>query len=276
MVLQETKEKIIRGRKQHGSVVSYNNNTNTTISTGEEVSSRYSEKFNSLLDEFLTYCVGHNPMAAYNLLSDECKNLMYQTEEIFESSYYREKFEGDKQYSYQSWSTNDDTYIYLVRIFDNMLASGKSSDSEYVEDYITIVPDGDIFKVNVNSYIGREEIYKQASNNLITAEVSVVDNYMENKVYTIRLKNNTNERIILDTRESPKTTYLVDENGNNIYSLLYENNENDLILEPSEAKTIQIKFNATYRNGLKINSLEFDNIVTEQDRETSNRLVIEI
>lgn len=261
--------------KQHGSVVSYDNK-NTTISTGGEVSSKYSESFNNLLDEFLTYCVEHNPTAAYNLLSDECKNLMYQTEEIFESSYYSDKFEGDKQYSYQSWSTNDNKYVYLVQIFDNMLSTGKSSDSEYIEDYITIVPDGDLFKINVNSYIGREDIYKQASNELITAEVSVVDNYMESKTYTIRLKNNTNERIILDTRENTQTTYLVDENGNNIYSLLYENNENDLILEPSEAKTIQIRFNATYRNGLEINSLVFNNIVREQDQTTNNSLTIEL
>lgn len=273
MVLQETKEKIIRGRKQHGSVVSYDNES-TTI-TGGTVSDRYSEDFGSLLDEFLTYCVNHNPVAAYNLLSDECKTLMYQTEEIFESSYYREKFEGDKQYSFQSWSIDNDTYIYLVQIYDNMLATGNSKESGYIEDYITVVPDGDLYKINVNSYIGREDVYKQASNNLITAEVSVVDNYMEYKVYTIRLKNNKNERVTLDTRRNTNTTYITDGNGNKNYALLYGNNENDLILEPMESKTIQIRFNATYRNGLGIDSLEFDNIVTEQDQNTSNSLVVE-
>lgn len=260
-------------KKQHGSVVSYNN-TNTTITTGGTVSDNYSKDFNNLLDEFLTYCIQHNPTAAYNLLSDECKNLMYQTEEIFESSYYRDKFEGDKQYSFQSWSAVGNTYIYLVQIYDNILATGKSRDSGYIEDYITIVPDGDLYKINVNSYIGRDNIYKQASNDLITAEVSVVDNYIEYKTYTIRLKNNTNERIILDTRENTNSTYIIDENKNNNYALLYENKETDLILEPMESKTIQIRFNATYRNGLKIKALEFDNIVREQDQSTSNKLVI--
>lgn len=254
----------IKMKKQHGSVVSYNDESKS-ISTGEEISEKYQDQFGNLLDQFLTYCVQHNPTAAYNLLSTQCKNLMYQTEEIFESSYYREKFEGDKSYRFQSWSTSDKNYIYLVQIFDNPLATGNSSNTKYMEDYITIAPEDDIFKVNVNGYINREEIYKNASNDLITANVTLVDNYMENKIYTINLKNNTEDKIILDTRENPQTTYLIDSNGNNIYALLYENNETDLILEPLEAKTIQIRFNATYRNGLKINKIEFTNIVRDQD-----------
>ena len=201
---------------------------------------------------------------------------MYQTEEIFESSYYREKFEGDKSYKFQSWSINNNNYIYLVQIFDNPLTTGNSSNSKYIEDYITIAPEDDIFKVNVNGYINREEIYKKASNDLITAQVTVVDNYMESKIYTINLKNNTKDRIILDTRENTQTTYLTDDNGNNTYALLYENNETDLILEPLEAKTIQIRFNATYRNGLKMKKIGFDNIVREQDISNSSTLSIEL
>ena len=69
---------------------------------------------------------------------------------------------------------------------------------------------------------------------------------------------------------------MTDTNGNNIYALLYENNETDLILEPLEAKTIQIRFNATYRNGLEINKIEFDNIVRDQDRENSSMLSIDL
>ena len=216
-------------KKQHGSVVS-SGNESTSITTGEEVSEKYQDQFGTILDQFLTYCVQHNPTAAYNLLSTQCKNLMYQTEEIFESSYYREKFEGDKSYKFQSWSINNNNYIYLVQIFDNPLTTGNSSNSKYIEDYITIAPEDDIFKVNVNGYINREEIYKKASNDLITAQVTVVDNYMESKIYTINLKNNTKDRIILDTRENTQTTYLTDDNGNNTYALLNENNETYLIL----------------------------------------------
>lgn len=268
-------KKKIKMRKQHGSVVSYDNES-TTITTGEEVDENYQDQFGTLLDQFLTYCVQHNPTAAYNLLSTQCKNLMYQTEESFESSYYRGKFEGDKSYKFQSWSTSDENYIYLVQIFDNPLSSGSSSNSKYIEDYITIAPEDDIFKVNVNGYINREEVYKNASNDLITAKVTLVDNYMENKIYTINLKNNTEDRIVLDTREDPQSTYLIDTNGNKSYALLYENNEADLTLEPQEAKTIKIKFNATYRNGLKINKMEFTNIVRDQDRSSSYTLSIDL
>ncbi len=274
MVLQKKKIiKITKRKGQHGSAVPYTNES-TSISSGGEVSDVFKEQFGNILDEFLTYCTEHNPVAAYNLLSSDCKNLMYQSEEIFESSYYREKFEGNKSYDFQSWSTNDEKYVYLVRIFDNPLATGVGSNSKYVEEYITIVPEEDLFKININNYIYREDIYKEASNDLITAKVTVVDNYMEEKVYSINLKNNTEDTIILDTRQNPNSTYLVDENGNNIYALLYENNETDLILEPKEAKTIQIKFNATYRNGLEMERLEFTNI--EKEIGESSMLSIEL
>ena len=264
-----------KSKGQHGSAVPYTNES-TAISSGGEVNDKFKEQFGNILDEFLTYCTEHNPVAAYSLLSADCKNLMYQSERIFEESYYKEKFEGNKSYSFQSWATNDDKYVYLVQIFDNPLATGTTSSSKYVEDYITIVPEEDLFKININSYIYREDIYKEASNDLLTAKITVADNYMENKIYTINLKNNTDERVILDTRQNPSSTYLVDENGNNIYALLYENDETDLILEPREAKTIKIKFNATYRNGLEINMLEFTNIVREQDISQSSVLSIEM
>ena len=260
-------------KEQHGSAVPYANES-TSISSGGEVSDRLKEQFGNILDEFLTYCTEHNPVAAYNLLSTDCKNLMYQTEEIFENSYYKEKFEGNKSYSFQSWSTNDNSYVYLVQIFDDQLSTGTASNEKYVEDYITIVPEDDLFKINVNSYICKENIYKEASNDILSAKITTVYNYMENKVYTINLKNNTDERVILDTRQDPNSTYLIDQNGNNIYALLYENNGTDLILEPQEAKTIQIKFNATYRNGLKMRNLEFTNIVREQNVNESNMLSI--
>ena len=262
-------------KEQHGSVVPYADESSAISSPGE-VSEKYQEQFGNLLDQFLTYCTEHNPTAAYNLLSTQCKNLMYPTQESFQSLYYNEKFDGNKSYSFQSWSMDDGNYIYLVQIFDNQLASGQSSNSKYIEDYITITPEEDLLKINVNGYIDREEVYKTASNDLITANVTLVDNYMESKTYTINLKNNTEDTIILDTRENPQTTYLIDANGNKVYALLYQNNESDLTLAPSEAKTIQISFKATYRNGLEISNIEFTNIVREQDTSSSNILSIDL
>ena len=215
------------------------------------------------------------------MLSVDTKNLMYPTQKLFEKLYYESKFDGNKQYSFQSWSTYDQIYVYKVKIFDDMLSTGKSSDQDSIEDYITVLPDEDTFKLNINSYITRKEINKKDSNDIITAEVGVSDIYMNYQIYTIRLKNNTDKTIILDTRKKTNTTYITDERENRFYAMLYENKEEDMILKPQESKTIKIKFNVAYREELEIEKITFNNILNYEEylnnqEENSSRLDIKM
>lgn len=261
-------------------VVSYNQESESIVSSGK-VSDKYKDKFGEIIDEFYTYCVNHQPEKAYQMLSVDTKNLMYPTQELFEKLYYESKFDGNKQYSFQSWSTYDQIYVYKVKIFDDMLSTGKSSDQDSIEDYITVVPDEDTFKLNINSYITRKEINKKNSNDIITAEVGVSDIYMNYQIYTIRLKNNTDKTIILDTRKKTNTTYITDERENRFYAMLYENKEEDMILKPQESKTIKIKFNVAYREELEIEKITFNNILNYEEylnnqEENSSRLDIKM
>ncbi len=261
-------------------VVSYNQESESIVSSGK-VSDKYKDKFGEIIDEFYTYCVNHQPEKAYQMLSVDTKNLMYPTQKLFEKLYYESKFDGNKQYSFQSWSTYDQIYVYKVKIFDDMLSTGKSSDQDSIEDYITVLPDEDTFKLNINSYITRKEINKKDSNDIITAEVGVSDIYMNYQIYTIRLKNNTDKTIILDTRKKTNTTYITDERENRFYAMLYENKEEDMILKPQESKTIKIKFNVAYREELEIEKITFNNILNYEEylnnqEENSSRLDIKM
>lgn len=261
-------------------VVSYSNESKTIMS-GDSISDEYKDDFGQLIDEFCTHCINHEPEKAYDLLSNDIKNIKYKSVDIFKDLYYEDRFEGNKQYSFQSWSKSNDIYIYQVKVFDNMLATGKNSEENYQEDFITIVPDGGDFKLNIDNYIGRKEIFKKASNDILQVSVQVADIYMYNEVYTFNIKNNTDETILLDTRKKTDTTFLVDNLDNKFYSLLYENKESDLILKPQEMKTIKIKFNDAYRENIEMKEVNFENIVNyEEYKQNSdvgdNTLKIEI
>jgi len=245
-------------------VVSYDDES-ITIMSGEEVPSVYKDDFGKLIDEFYTYCTNHQPNEAYELLSVDMRNMKYQSVEIFKDLYYKSKFEGNKQYSFQAWSQSNDIYIYQVKIFDDMLSTGKSSQQKYKEEFVTIVPEEDMYKLNIDGYIGRKEIYKEASNEVVEVSAQISDVYMNYEVYTFNIKNNTDEKIMLDTRENTKTTFLVDSLENNFYSLIYENKKSDLILEPQEMKTIEIKFNDAYRENIEIREINFENIVKYEE-----------
>ena len=250
-------------------VVSYNNESKTIMS-GDEVSDEYKNDFGQLIDEFFTHCINHEPQKAYDLLSNNIKNLKYKTEELFEELYYKERFEGNKKYSFQSWSKSNDIYIYQVKIFEDMLSTGKNSEESYQEDFVTIVPEGGDFKLNIDKYIGRKEIFKKASNDILQISAQIVDIYMYSEIYTLNVKNNTDETILLDTRKKTNTTYLVDNLDNKFYSLLYENKESDLIIEPNEMKTIKIKFNDAYRENIEIKEINFENIVNYEEYKQNN------
>ena len=99
--------------------VNYENQSKSLISGGT-VSETHQDEFGKLLDSFLTYCKNHEPEKAYGLLSQDCKNILYPNEKVFEQQYYKGKFSSEKKYSFQSW-TSKETNIYLVKIFKNML-----------------------------------------------------------------------------------------------------------------------------------------------------------
>ena len=85
-------------------------------------------------------------------------------------------------------------------------------------------------------------------------------------IIDIIIRNDSNNSILLDTREKTKETYLVDSNGIKYEAILYENNINDLTIDSNQVKKIQIKFNVVNREDLSVKSINFDNIVLNYEQ----------
>lgn len=268
----EAKEQNEKDRQQnsqdkettYNNVVSYDKESKSIISEAK-VSGEKKNTFGEVIDKFYTYCINHNPEKAYELLSNDIKSNMYESESLFERLYYSPKFEGNKQYSFQSWTTANGRYTYQVKIFDDMLSTGKKN-GKYIEDYVTIVQENGSYKLNINSYIGKEEINAVEKNENISIKVTKAYIYKDYEIFDIIVKNNTNNQILLDTREKTKTTYLVDNKDNKFEALLHENNEQDLLIDANQTKKIQIKYNVVARDDLKIKSITFNNIVLNYEQ----------
>lgn len=263
-IAKETKNAETKEKETASNVVSYRNESKSIISEGS-VPKTQREKLGSLIDEFFTYCINHQPEKAYQLLAPDTLKTLYPTQKQFENLYYQERFEGNKKYSFQSWSRSaENIYVYQVKIFEDQLATGKTSDNQYIEDYVTIVPVGDIYQLNINRYIGKTTMYQKQSNDKIRIEITAVDTYLDYEIYTFQIKNNLDQTILLDTRRKTDTIYIKDEEGNKFESYLYENKEEDLQLKPQEAKTIQIKFNDRYLVNRKLKSIHFTDIIEQE------------
>ena len=227
MKSNENKETILNN------VASYDKQSEAIISGGN-VSKNVKNTNGELLDKFFTYCVNHNPEKAYELLSTDIKNNMYQSEALFENLYYNSKFEGN------------------------------------VEDYVTVIKEDDTYKLNISNYIGKNrimsEVTKVKQNDSISMQVINQYIYKDYQIFDVAVRNDSNSAILLDTRENTKATYLVDNNGIKYEAILYENNINDLTIDSNQVKKIQIKFNVVNRDDLEVKSINFDNIVLNYEQ----------
>ena len=268
---EEQNKEIIEKETTLSNVVSYDKQSESIISE-EDVPEQYRKDFSEVIEKFFTYCINHEPQKAYNLLSEDTIETLYPSEGIFEDLYYKEKFEGNKEFSYQSWIKSGKLYIYQVKIFDNMLATGKSNDT-YYEDYVTIAPEDGEYKLNINNLIGVKNIYQSYNSDELDISVKESQVFMNYEIYSFEIKNKTDKTILLDSREDTDTTYLLDDSNNRYSALLYENSEEELILQPGETKTISIRFSDVYREGIVITEIHFSDIILDYDTYTAGNEV---
>lgn len=240
-----------------------------SLVSGEELTGSNKETFGKLIDEFIDNCVNEKYDEAYKMLSEDCKNELYPSKEIFVEQYCKSRFEKGKTYDFQLWSSGG-AYIYLVKIYDNMLSTGRLSNATYTQDYYSIVQSGQENKINVNGYLGRVERGKETTQDNIKITVDYSNVYMDYEIYSITIQNNGEKDILLDTREETDSVYITDENGYNYEAFMYELLDDDLVIKAGEEKDITIKFSNNYNDGVDMREIVFSKIAKDYKAYTSN------
>ena len=189
-----------------------------------------------VIDDFVQYCNENNLQSAYDLLTNDCKEEMYPTLEIFQESYYNQIFNNEtKNISVENWINN----IYKVKINEDFLSTGTYSKENTIQDYITVVQENDEYKLNINSFIGTKEINKSKESNGIQIEVLEEKQYMDYQVFKMRIKNNSENNICLDDGKDIKAMYIEDDNGLKYSENTHEIAESILEFSPKETREIE-------------------------------------
>ena len=248
--------------------------TDESVVSGEKIDSNKLEKASKVIEEFISECNNGNIEKAYNLLTDDCKNEMYQDIEKFTNYYYNQIFNNNtkKTAIIENWILN----TYKVTISDDIMATGGVSTTN-VQDYITVIEDDDILKISLNNYIGKEEINKVQVVNDIEFEIVEKDVYMDYEIYTIKVNNNTENNIVLDDLTNTKSIYLEDNNGVKHYAKSSEIIPNLLKINKGFSTQIDIKFNRTLTDeSIEINSIVFSAVKFNTNQEEQQKQVIKI
>lgn len=245
----------------------YNTSKGTIISdksavSGGSVSTSEIKKVNSEIEEFVKYCNESNIEEAYSMLSQSCKEELYQNINDFIEYYYEPLFKNERRtYTIENWTNN----TYMVKFTGDLLATGKSASDFTYQDYITIVEENGESKLNINKYIGREEINKEYESDNIKALVLYREKYMDYEIYEIKVTNNTGNTILLDQLKETDSIYLKDSNNTKHIAYTNEIIKDDLQIYEGHTNTIKIKFNNPYISDRRIKTLCFSKVVLNYD-----------
>lgn len=226
--------------------------------SGESITNKEASKVNETISKFLQYCKNGKIEEAYSMLSEDCKNEGYKTIEKFTNGYVNTKFNKNQVYEIQKWERN----TFKVNISEDMLATGQTNNTKTVE-YITIVTQDGTDKLNINGYIGRQDINKEKVESNVRIKVIDKHEYMDYEVYNFEIENLSNKTIKLDSLENTGTVYLKDSSENKYKAYLHELLEEEVTLDTKRTTNLSIKFANTYSDTRIIKSITFENLILD-------------
>ena len=226
--------------------------------SGDDLTSSQIEMLD-IIEQFAEYCNNGNVEEAYSFLSNECKDEMYKTLNDFKVSYYDQVFEGEKKsISVENWSAN----IYKVTIQKDILSTGIYTDEDTLQDYMSVITDeDDNYKLNINGYLGREDINLTEVQDNIEITVLRSNTYKDYQTYTFKIVNNSDNTILLDDKSNINSMYLEDENGVEYSAYTHEISDAELVIPSGQTREIEIKYYNKYISSKQIEKIVFSRIV---------------
>ena len=255
-----------------------------SVISGEELPEETTDTNLNVISQFVEYCNNKQYENAYNLLTQDCKDELFNTLDLFVSNYCNQIFTSTMTYQLELWHAATNTYTYRITYFTNdLLATGNANPTDTKEDYITIITSRDGDRLNINNFIEKDEINNSqvAEETAITIAVNDRYIYRDYEIYNITISNNTDKTILISNGIDSNDICLVDTNEVEYNSILNEVPLVNLELEPGISKTIEIRFNKMYNLYRTIDHMSFKNIILdkqayEQDMENVATISINI
>lgn len=240
------------------------------IIKGSNISEKQYVTDKNTVNQFLEYCNNKKIEEAYALISDECKNSLYPTIDIFKSNYYDYIFKENRQYNLQAWISTNKYTIYKIRYTTNMLVTGKYNENNTFQDYITLIKEDNEPKISIGNFILAEENNKETETKEIKARVIKKMVYIEDEEYEIEIRNKTQNPILLDNLNSNYNISLIDKEGQTYRAYINGIFKQDMKIMPQTTKRIKIKFKKACSSEKKSEYIQFSKVIRNYDDYKNN------
>ena len=225
----------------------------TVLDNTESVPEKLEEPIENLVQTYFNYCNNGEYENAYNLLTDNCKSDVFAGNVDNFKQYVESIFQNKKRiYNIQSYSIVDKTYVYTIRILEDILATGTTDGYSYYEEKIVMLEENGALKLSVYNYAGAQNIDTIAEDDFMKVEIIKKTMYYETEVYTVKFTNKTDHIIVIaDRTETPEIAIDLGEQTRNIINLTYGN----IVIWPNEVKTKELEFTKFYDDGVQTKSV---------------------
>lgn len=218
-----------------------------------------------LIETFIQKCNEGNITQAYEMLTKDCKEALFSTEEAFQRGYVDIIFKTKRISNIELFLSQNHRSTYQVKFYEDMLATGNSTTSNSYQDYITIDEKSSDGKLNINSFIYQKEINQETEVEGIKVIVVSQQIYKDSEKYQIRIENNTDKRILIDTATKSKSVYLVGNNNVTYNSYLSELSSILYEIPANFYRNYEIKFNKIYSAGVETRGIVFSDMVADYE-----------
>lgn len=245
--------------------------TNYSVISSQKLNVSTSDSVTDIIKQFINYCNEGNIESAYNMLSKDCKEVVYPTVEIFKTNYYDANFDERKTYNLQSWITYNNKFIYMVELANDMLSTGTVSNIKK-QDYYTVVKEDNDYYLNISGFVEKNSI--NASKKIDTIEIIIESQevFIEYVNLNIIVNNKTKNKILLDSGRKGDTAYITDSEDIKYVSYLFENNNSELIIPTRSSKNFKIRYMKNYKVDRPIKTVNFEAIVLNYEGNNSSIL----
>ena len=241
-----------------------------SVITGEVVSEERTMENTNIIKEFVDYCNQKEYQKAYELLTEDCKKEFSNNINTFINNYYKKVFTTKKTYSLELWLNVSNSYTYKIKYYqDNLLETGASNLNQNIEDYITIIYENNEERISINGFIQAKTINKSQKLNDIEIMINSKKVYQNYETYNITIRNFSNKTILISDGNNNEDIYLLDRRDVKYSSFINEIPVDNLSLKSGYEKSINIKFNKMYATYRTIEKIEFNNIILDEEKYSS-------
>lgn len=251
------------------------------IDYGGKVPTQDKEEVNTVLDTFLNRCKTKDYENAFNMLSEDCKNYLYNNNIEDFKKYVDSVYTTFNDYSYtQNYSNKDDVYIYDVTTLNSdILATGTTGGYDTYKDRISIVTENGVKKIANQGYIKNIDVSKEIEDDYMRIKVISKDCNYDQVTYNLEITNKTDNTIVIaDNKANQEITLNLEGeylNAENVMTLRG-------VVNPGQTVELLLVFNKFFDSNREESQINFNYIrvipeynsemTIDEQRENANRI----